>query len=187
MRLFEFLMVLVSIIIGLGITEILTGVAQTIRRRESVRYFWVHSILVVAVFLAQLQQWWESWGLRIVPEWTFVGLLMMLGGPICLYLIAHLLFPEPGETTNYREYYFGPMRPVWWLAAIAVVISTTWRPLIFGTTLISTANATSIVLFAGFITLAFVKRETPHAIIVPLFLLLLLIDIFQWSFTLGQG
>ena len=34
MSLFEFLMVLVSIIIGLGLTEILTGVARMIRCRD---------------------------------------------------------------------------------------------------------------------------------------------------------
>ena len=35
MSLFEFLMVLVSIIIGLGIAEVLTGVARQLRSRES--------------------------------------------------------------------------------------------------------------------------------------------------------
>jgi hypothetical protein len=37
MSLFEFLMVLVSIIIGLGMAEILTGVARQVRCRGSIR------------------------------------------------------------------------------------------------------------------------------------------------------
>jgi hypothetical protein len=45
MSLFEFLMVLVSIIIGLGIAEILTGVARQIRCRGSIHRYWVHSVL----------------------------------------------------------------------------------------------------------------------------------------------
>ena len=45
MSLFEFLMVLVSIIIGLGIAEILTGIARQIRCRSSIQGYWVHSIL----------------------------------------------------------------------------------------------------------------------------------------------
>jgi hypothetical protein len=75
MSLFEFLMVLVSIIVGLGIAEILTGVARLIRCRESARPYWVHSLLVVSIFFALLQQWWELWELREVPEWTFIALL----------------------------------------------------------------------------------------------------------------
>jgi hypothetical protein len=69
MSLFEFLMVLVSIIIGLGITELLKGVGQMIRYRKSVRTYWVHSVLIVFVMIALLQQWWEIWDLQGVPGW----------------------------------------------------------------------------------------------------------------------
>lgn len=48
---FEFLMVLLSIIIGLGVSEILTNVAKHIRARKSVRGFWVHSGVVVMLTL----------------------------------------------------------------------------------------------------------------------------------------
>ena len=106
MGLFEFLMVLVSIIIGLGIAEILTGLARALRCRDSVQHYWVHSVLVLLVFVAQIQQWWESWGLRDAPEWTFLALIMMLVGPVCLFLITHLLFPEPVDGANLREYYY---------------------------------------------------------------------------------
>lgn len=48
---FEFLMVLLSIIVGLGISEILTNVARQIRARKSVQGFWVHSGVVVMLTL----------------------------------------------------------------------------------------------------------------------------------------
>ena len=41
MSLFEFLMVFVSIIVGLGVAEVLTGIAQQIRWRESIAGYWV--------------------------------------------------------------------------------------------------------------------------------------------------
>jgi len=92
MSLFEFLMVLVSLIIGLGIAEVLTGIARTIRDRDTVQTYWIHSLFIVIVFPALLQQWWEIWGVRDVPVWTFPGLLMMLGGPIGLPLRPQLVF-----------------------------------------------------------------------------------------------
>jgi hypothetical protein len=187
MSLFEFLMVLVSIIIGLGIAEILTGVARQIRCRGSTRGYWVHSLLVVTIFVALLQQWWEIWGLRVVPEWSFIGLALMLSGPVGLFLIAHLLFPEPMHGADFRRYYDGDMRPVWWLAALTVALATLFRPLVIGSHLLSLENATSLIFFVGFVALAISRRPIIHAILVPSFLLLLLLDIFQWSFVIGRG
>jgi len=54
MSLFEFLMVLVSIIIGLGVAEVLTGIARQFRTRGSTQRYWVHSILVAVIFFALL-------------------------------------------------------------------------------------------------------------------------------------
>ncbi len=187
MGLFEFLMVLVSIIIGLGITEILTGIARMIRCRASITGYWVHSVIVAGIFFALLQQWWEIWDLRSASEWTFHGLLMMLAGPVGLNLIAHLLFPEPMQGANFREYYYGTMRPVWWLGALTVVLATMFRPLIFGVNLLSPDNATSFLFLFAFIVLAISTRSILHVILVPTFLLLVLFDIFQWNFVIGPS
>ncbi len=187
MSLFEFLMVLVSIIVGLGIAEVLTGIARLIRCRGSIQGYWVHSVVVTVIFFALLQQWWEIWGLRVAPEWTFHGLLMMLTGPVGLFLIAHLLFPEPMQGANLREYYYGAMRPIWWLGAVTVVLATLFRPLIFDSDLLSPDNATSFLFFFGFIALATTKRPILHAIILPASLLLIILDIFQWNFVIGSN
>jgi hypothetical protein len=187
MSLFEFLMVLVSIIIGLGIAEVLTGIARLIRCRESIQGFWIHSVAVMAIFFALLQQWWEIWGVRDAPDWTFLGLVMMLGGPVGLFLMAHLLFPEPMQGANMREYYHGAMRPIWWLGVLTVVLATLFRPLIFGLDLFSADNATSLVLFLGFIALATSRRLVVHTILVPVFLLLVVVHIFQWNFVISPS
>lgn len=186
MSLFEFLMVLVSIIVGLGIAELLTGIARQIRYRASVRGYWVHSVLVTMVFFALLQQWWEIWALRGVAEWTFYGLVLMLAGPVGLFLIAHLLFPEPIQGANFREYYDGGTAPVWWLAALTVALSTLFRPLIIGSSLVSPDNATSFLMFFGFVALALSRRPVLHMILAPVFLLLVLFDVFRWSFAIGS-
>ncbi len=92
MSLFEFLMVFVSIIVGLGVTEILTGIAMQIRHRESIKGYWVHTAGVLLIFVALIQNWWELWDRRNVPEWTFLGVVLMLIPPASLYLVAHLIF-----------------------------------------------------------------------------------------------
>jgi hypothetical protein len=185
MSIFEFLMVLVSIIIGLGIAEILRGVARHIRNRDSVSSYWVHSVAVVFVFLALLQQWWEIWGLKGHLDWTFFGLLMMLSGPTGLFLIAYLLFPQPIQGTDFRDYYFGQMRPVWWIAVFTVTLATLFRPIVFGNALFIVDNATSFLGFVGFILLALFQNRLLHALLLPFFLVALLWDILAMSFQIS--
>jgi hypothetical protein len=182
---FEFLMVLVSIIIGLGVAEILRGIARQIRNRDSVSGYWVHSVLVIFVFIALLQQWWEIWGLQSYPGWTFSGLLMMLSGPIGLFLIAYLLFPQPVHGANYTDYYYGSMRPVWWIGVLTVTLATLFRPAIFGSELFIVDNATSLFGFFGFIILGLSRNRSLHAILVPVFLASLLWDILAMSFEIS--
>jgi len=112
---------------------------------------------------------------------------MMLSGPVGLFLIAHLLFPEPMLGANIREYYYGVMRPVWWLGMLTVVFSTVFRPLIFGHDLYTLDNASSLLFLVGFITLAISRRPTIHAVVVPIFLAVILLDILQWNPVIGSS
>ncbi len=185
MSIFEFLMVLVSIIIGLGIAEILRGVARHIRNRDSVSGYWVHAVAVCLVFLALLQQWWEIWGLQIYSDWSFLGLLMMLTGPTGLFLISYLLFPQPVKGANYRDHYFGPMRPVWWIAVLTVMLATLFRPIVFGEELFKIDNASSFIGFIGFAVLAISKNRIAHAVLVPALFGAIVWDILAMSFEIS--
>lgn len=187
MSLFEFLMVLLSIIVGLGIAEVLTGIARMIRSRQSISGYWVHSVAVAVVFFALLQQWWEIWGLRVVDEWTFVSLVLMLAGPVGLFLLAHLLFPRPMEGANLRDYYYGTIRPMALLAASTVLLATLFRPLVFEWNLLVPDNATSLIFMLGFVVLATSRRPLLHAVIWPIMLTLLLLDILNWSYAISAS
>jgi len=60
MGLFEFLMILLSLIIGLGLTEILTGGANLLRARDEVRFYWLHTLFLIGIFFALF-----LWGLVV--------------------------------------------------------------------------------------------------------------------------
>ena len=55
MELFEFLMILLSIIVGLGLAELLTGIAVILREGRQSQFSWIHGAVVLAIFLALLQ------------------------------------------------------------------------------------------------------------------------------------
>jgi len=185
MSLFEFLMVLLSIIIGLGLAEILRGIARQIRNRDSASGYWVHAVTVCLVFVALLQQWWEIWGLQDYSGWSFLGLLMMLTGPIGLFLISYLLFPQPVKGADYRAHYYGPMRPVWWIAVLTVTLATLFRPIVFGEALFTIDNASSLIGFVGFTVLALSRNRTVHALLVPALFVAIVWDILAMSFEIS--
>src|SRR6186713_233849 len=90
---FEYVIVLISIILGLGITTILTGVAEIIKQTSLKNLFAPYIIWVALVFVVHLQEWWVAYELKTVQVWTLHMLLFILLPPINLYIMAHLLFP----------------------------------------------------------------------------------------------
>ena len=101
--------------------------------------------------------------------------------------MAHLLFPERVEAADLKEYYYGDMRPIWWLGAVAVVAATSFRPLIFGQSLFAPENATSFLIFLGFVLLSRSRRLVLHAVAVLAILVLLVLDILHWAFVIGAS
>lgn len=181
MSLFEFLMVMVSLIIGLGIAELLAGVAGIIRHRASIQHYWVHSIFVLIVFIALLQQWWEIWEIHDMKAWTFLGLLMLLGGPVGLFLISHLIFPERLENADIETYYYGRMVPALWIGVATTVVATLFRPTILGSDLLSIHNLSSLLFITLFASMALIKNRIFHAVAALLILSSLLADILMIS------
>lgn len=104
---FEYLMVMVSIILGLGITTILTGVAEMIKRTKLTSLFTPYIIWIVLVFVIHIHEWLVSYELKTVQVWELYKFILILLYPINLYILAHLLFPT-GQQREFtaREFYF---------------------------------------------------------------------------------
>ena len=97
---FEYLAVLVSLILGLGITHLLTGVGHTIHRRGQVRTDMVHNLWTIATFLILVLNWWVFFQSRFITNWSFGEFLLVIGWAVAFYLMAVVLYPPgmaPGE------------------------------------------------------------------------------------------
>lgn len=178
---FEFLMVLMSIIIGLGLSELLTNVARQIRARKNSKVFWVHSGTVVLLLVAFLQIWWETWDLRVIEVWTFPSLMMMLAAPAGLFMISHIVFPDVIEGADFEDYYFRNSRVLWSIAAFVVIASTGFRPIAFGHDLLTNDNLSSILMLGVFVALAASKRKALHLAALPAILAMLILDIMVFK------
>ncbi len=185
MNLFEFLMILLSLIVGLGITEILSGYARYLKAPGPRDIPWIHGPGTLAVFVGLLQTFWESWGLRVVGEWSFLAMLLMLGSPICLYLMAYILFPERNEHAALDDYYLERARLLWPLAGLTVILGTLFRPLAFGDPLWVMDNVSGIPILLVCVVLTVSRRRIVHQVLVPVVLLSALLDTLVFSPTIG--
>ena len=120
---FEYVIVLVSIILGLGITTILTGIAELIKHKQF-RWYTPYITWLVLVFVLHIHEWWVSYSLKSVEVWRLPMFLFIILYPINLYVLAHLLFPSDlkGEFKP-REFYFSNYPKFFICAIIALVLS----------------------------------------------------------------
>jgi hypothetical protein len=91
---FEYLSVLVSIIVGLGLSHLLTGAARLIQTRRRVRAYLPTYIWMAVLLLVQIQIWWAAYDRREDTTWTFFAFFLFLLLPICAALVSYLLVPD---------------------------------------------------------------------------------------------
>lgn len=176
MSLFEFLMVLVSVVIGLGLTEILTGAANLLRARKTVRFHWFHVLFQIGVFFALLQQWWEFWDMEGMGEISYFAVLVILGPPVFLFLIANLLYPGTSEGVDLEQYYYDQAPLLWGFVIAGTVLGTFLEPLILGEPVLHPANLSGIPMIVICGILAISRRPRVHTVLAPIIVLMVLLD-----------
>jgi|SRR4249919_479444 len=104
---FNYLTVMVSIVVGLGLTQLLAGIGNFVQIRRRVRFYWLHTCWVVLLIALHLHMWWSLWVLRQVTDWTYGTFAYVLIGPAMLVIASHIVIPElvDGRIDVERHYY----------------------------------------------------------------------------------
>jgi len=156
MGLFEFLLVIVAIVLSLGITELLGGVARILK--GEIAGHPRHTLWIVIVFQLQLQLAWGLWGLRQRVSWRYPEFALLLLGPVFLYLAAAVLFPPAGLES--AELHLLRRRKDFFLLNLGYL----WTTGLYGTFLFnepfrSGFNAIRLLVSIAFVTLAFTSKR----------------------------
>ena len=91
---FSYLSVLLSIIIGLAVTEVLQGFRERMLARELIKEYWPTRLWAATLLMVCAQTWWAMFDLRNRHDWEFNQFLVLLGQAIVLYLVTGLVFPN---------------------------------------------------------------------------------------------
>jgi cytochrome bd-type quinol oxidase subunit 2 len=137
---FGYLSVLVSIVLGLGITQLLAGFSRWLERRATFRAYGPAIAWAVLLLLAHIQTWWSMYGLRLYADWTFLQFFMVLLQPILLFLLATLVLPGASVNEQDLRSNFIAQRPWFFGLFIALLVVSLVRDLVRDGTLPGAAN-----------------------------------------------
>lgn len=122
---FSFILVMVSLVLAIGVTHLVQGVAGLIRHRDRVRLEPLPLVWAASLFLVAAIYWWSLWDFRSV-DWRFHHFFYLLLAPTLLHVAASLLVPtDPGETGVDLQRQFDQVRIPFMLlmAAFSIVVA----------------------------------------------------------------
>jgi hypothetical protein len=121
---FSFLSVLISVILGLAVTEILQGFRGLLLSRTRIQIYWPVIGWAFLVLLVCFEYWWSMFRMRTHHDWTFQQFAIMGLQTTLIYMVAGLVFPDfLGEAiVDLKESFYAHRR---WFFSLAVAIIAT--------------------------------------------------------------
>lgn len=128
-EIYSHLRILLSLILGLGITRILTGLSRLIQNPSIRPATGAHVVWSLILLLNAVHVWWFEFALRDLPVWHFGIYIVVLLNAFVLFLLASLLFPDVSHDHSGSEGYFME-RHAWFFGLFALAflldIADTW-------------------------------------------------------------
>lgn len=119
---FEYLSVLISIVLGLGITQLLLGFSRWLEHRRTFKPYGPAIAWAGFLLLVHVQTWWAMYGLRLYADWNFLQFSVVLLQPILLFLLAVLVFPGPSAAEHDLRRNFFAQRPWFFGLFVALLV-----------------------------------------------------------------
>jgi hypothetical protein len=109
MTMFEYLMVMLSIILGLGVAQVLRGFGKIARSKTN---YLPLTLWCVVLFYLHIQVWWALWDLSSVDAWSQYYFWLIISIPCCLFAAIELLMPMGSSPdTDWQEHFHSVRRP----------------------------------------------------------------------------
>lgn len=181
---FEYVTVLISIILGLGITHILTGIADLIHKSERVTLYWPHIIWVLFVLLLHIQEWWLLYELKNYQPWRLPTFLFIMAYPVNLFLLARLLFPFAlkGKLIDLKLFYYQNYRKIFLIFSFSAILSIVYNISILNMDFIT--QGLQLLLLSSFALIAIKKMqyELIHkSLVILVFSIFIVSVIIEWN------
>jgi len=103
---FEFLAIAISVIFGLAISRLISGIGLAFRQIKSKKYYWLHGIWMVNMLILLSANWWSLYAWSKFENWNIIYFGLLIIYTISLFLISDFLVPQKLDNTlNTKEYF----------------------------------------------------------------------------------
>ena len=117
-EIFPHIRIIMGLIVGLGITRLLTGVARFVQHPSKGSLSIIHLAWVGTMLLMLVHFWWWEVALYDVGHWSFGVFFFLIVYTIVLFLMSALLFPDDiREYKNYEDFFLNRRR--WFFGLLA--------------------------------------------------------------------
>ena len=179
---FEYASVVVSIVLALGIADILRFIGDTVRELDVRRLYWVHFLWILVLLSLHVEFWWRMWDFRHV---LYIGprLAFLLVGPALLFVATRTLLPASDDRPN-EEFFYRRKSAFFAIMILLSLWSLAFSPwsvsMESGQSLI-TIIVVSVIVIALFTACVFSDNSKLHKGVVSMVVLLELIEMLSWS------
>lgn len=179
---FEFLYVLISIVIALAVTNMCASWGALLRNRVAVRFYWVHVAWAVLILFVVIQYWWGFFQYRSVEEWSFFSMAALIGNTILLALTVSVITPSRNlkEHVDLQDFFY-EISPVFFsLSALLMLFLALVNWFIGENPLLSIDNVIRAIAISVAMLGATTRSTLVHSILVGSgFVLLILFILMQ--------
>jgi hypothetical protein len=117
-ELFTHVRIIMGLVVGLGITRLLVGIASFVQHPGRDRVSLLHGLWVGSILLELVLFWWWEFALSRFTAWSFGVFLFLIAYSVVLFLLAALLFPDNiAEYAGYEDYFIKRRR--WFFGLLA--------------------------------------------------------------------
>lgn len=161
----EHLLVLFSIVLGLGLAELLSAFHHLLHPETRTKWHWLPAYWAWSAFASIVFWWWVMFSFTRLDQLpNFFGIVLVLLGPVMLYLMATSVLPdiEPGDTVDLRAFYLANRRRFFGFAAAYTLVFWLQIPA-FGWEVEPASHAWAAVAFIQMAVLTRTTNLTVHS------------------------
>lgn len=178
---FEYIAVAISIILGLGVIQLLSSLDRVFA--QPYRY-WLHSAWILMLFWVLVQNWWAFWDLKDVA-WNLGYFLFWVTYVSALYLTVLALTKTNSAEVSWEEVYFSRTRRFFGLFGFVVILAVLITWIMLDASLFHPYRYAQYSMLAIVAVLFASKRKRLHEVLSIVFIIIMMLS--QVIFRLQPG
>ncbi len=179
---FEFLYLVISLVTTAVAIDMVRSWSGLLKRRATVRFYWVHAAWSVLIFLVVVQNWWTFWLYRVIEDWSFFAMSALIVNFLLMAMAVSVITPARriGEPLDLESFFYENSPVFFSLIALLMCTLTVTKILIAGQALVSLDNVIRAVAISVAMLGATTRSTRVHSVLVgSSFVLLILFILLQ--------